>query len=190
MMNYSRCTSGFTLVEVMVSTAIIAILATAGFAAFSEMRAKARDTRRIEDLQSIAKVFALHMVETGQVFDCERGVVIEPGMRELHGTGNCADIAEIEALLVQYLGEVPTDPLGAGHERYFYYYDRHACGGGESGKFILYAAMENETNSNREAVCPAREVTAGNPKGTNNDGFYNYNTVLGVENFPYVVQIN
>lgn len=181
--------AGFTLVEVLVVTTIIAILATASFMAFDQARAEARDARRIEDLQSLAKVFALHMVETEQVFDCERGVVLEPSMRELHGTGNCVDIAEIEALLLQYLGEVPTDPFGAGHERYFYYYDYHACDG-MSAKYILFAAMENETNSNREVVCPAREVTAANLGGTNNQGWYNYNPSLGVENFPRVVQIN
>jgi type IV pilus assembly protein PilA len=40
--------SGFTLIELMVVMAIIAILATAGLTAYSNYRKKARDTARLQ----------------------------------------------------------------------------------------------------------------------------------------------
>lgn len=45
--------SGFTLIELMVVMAIIAILATAGLSAYTGYIKKARDTTRIADLSAI-----------------------------------------------------------------------------------------------------------------------------------------
>jgi len=45
--------SGFTLIELMVVMAIIAILATAGLSAYTGYIKKARDTTRIADLDAI-----------------------------------------------------------------------------------------------------------------------------------------
>lgn len=45
--------SGFTLVELMVVMAIIAILATAGISQYSKFIGKARDTARIADIRAI-----------------------------------------------------------------------------------------------------------------------------------------
>jgi prepilin-type N-terminal cleavage/methylation domain-containing protein len=45
--------SGFTLIELMVVMAIIAILATAGLSAYTGYIKKARDTTRIADLAAI-----------------------------------------------------------------------------------------------------------------------------------------
>jgi prepilin-type N-terminal cleavage/methylation domain-containing protein len=45
--------SGFTLIELMVVMAIIAILATAGLSAYTGYIKKSRDTVRIADLNAI-----------------------------------------------------------------------------------------------------------------------------------------
>jgi len=44
---------GFTLIELMVVMAIIAILATAGLSAYTGYIKKSRDTKRIEDVRAI-----------------------------------------------------------------------------------------------------------------------------------------
>ena len=51
-----RKQSGFTLIELMVVMAIIAILATAGLSAYGGYLKKARDSNRIEDLRAIEAV--------------------------------------------------------------------------------------------------------------------------------------
>jgi type IV pilus assembly protein PilA len=48
--------SAFTLVELMVVMAIIAILATAGLSAYTGYLKKARDTTRIADLRAINSI--------------------------------------------------------------------------------------------------------------------------------------
>jgi type IV pilus assembly protein PilA len=45
--------SGFTLIELMVVMAIIAILATAGLSAYTGYIKKARDATRIADIQAL-----------------------------------------------------------------------------------------------------------------------------------------
>ena len=51
-----RKTSGFTLIELMVVMAIIAILATAGLSAYTGYIKKARDTKRLEDIRALETV--------------------------------------------------------------------------------------------------------------------------------------
>lgn len=47
---------GFTLIELMVAIAIVAVLATIGFAIFQGAQAQARDARRKGDIDAIATV--------------------------------------------------------------------------------------------------------------------------------------
>jgi len=56
--------SGFTLVELMVAMAILAILATAGLSAYTGYLKKARDTTRIADLRAINSI-VLASLSTG-----------------------------------------------------------------------------------------------------------------------------
>jgi len=57
--------SGFTLIELMVVMAIIAILATAGLAAYTGYIKKARDTTRIADLRALNTVVLTDMAADG-----------------------------------------------------------------------------------------------------------------------------
>ena len=64
-----RKTSGFTLIELMVVMAIIAILATAGLSAYTGYIKKARDATRIEDLRAINSIVMGSMTSTGMAPD-------------------------------------------------------------------------------------------------------------------------
>jgi prepilin-type N-terminal cleavage/methylation domain-containing protein len=57
--------SGFTLVELMVVMAIIAILATAGITQYSGFIKTARDSTRIQDLKAIETYIVAEMASTG-----------------------------------------------------------------------------------------------------------------------------
>ena len=56
--------SGFTLIELMVVMAIIAILATAGLSAYTGYLKKARDATRISDLAALNTIVLAEMSST------------------------------------------------------------------------------------------------------------------------------
>ncbi len=58
--------SGFTLIELMVVMAIIAILATAGLSAYTGYIKKARDTTRIADIAAINTIALAQLSTTGE----------------------------------------------------------------------------------------------------------------------------
>lgn len=53
--DYAQGKQGFTLIELMVVVAVIAILATIGLVIFSGVQQRARDAKRQEDVQAIVK---------------------------------------------------------------------------------------------------------------------------------------
>lgn len=64
-----RKQSGFTLIELMVVMAIIAILATAGLSAYTGYLKKARDATRIEDLRAIETIIQASLTVSGNAPD-------------------------------------------------------------------------------------------------------------------------
>ena len=58
-------TSGFTLIELMVTVSIIAILAVIGFTVLSNASKGARDARRKGDIDAIARALEVNYDETG-----------------------------------------------------------------------------------------------------------------------------
>lgn len=55
--------SGFTLIELLVVIAIIGILSTLSVLLFQNIRSKARDAKRLYDLQQLAKAVELYYLE-------------------------------------------------------------------------------------------------------------------------------
>ena len=58
--------SGFTLIELMIVMAIIAILAVTGLATYTGYIKKARDTVRLSDITTINKALLAAITQTGQ----------------------------------------------------------------------------------------------------------------------------
>lgn len=80
---------GFTLIELMVAIAIVAVLATIGFSLFQNAQGAARDARRRGDIDAISKA-----LETN--FDAVAGTYVAPATTMFTG------------------GVVPADPLNTG----------------------------------------------------------------------------
>ena len=56
--------SGFTLLEIIIAMAVIAIISGALWGNFFSSLSKGRDSRRIQDLQSVAKALELYYADT------------------------------------------------------------------------------------------------------------------------------
>lgn len=56
---------GFTLIELLITTAIIGVLATAGTTAYSTVRTKARDAKRVADARTLRNAIELYFEQHG-----------------------------------------------------------------------------------------------------------------------------
>jgi prepilin-type N-terminal cleavage/methylation domain-containing protein len=114
---------GFTLVELLVVVSIIGLLTSIATVSYSSTRMKARDVRRLADLDALRTALEMYSINRGG-FPEDRvagpnGIVLGlPGAIELTDAGWVdADAASAEET---YLQRVPANPPGGGVD-YFYY---------------------------------------------------------------------
>jgi prepilin-type N-terminal cleavage/methylation domain-containing protein len=150
---------GFTLIELMVAISIIAVLAAVGFTSYSQSQKLARDSKRKQDIQSIANALELFYGDnrryptTSKVTDHGSGWAFSKADgsnwiidRGITGAETTTSIAPL------YIPKVPSDPISNGNayslaaSGYFYYSDRAdplnvVCKPGQY--YILIAKLEN-----------------------------------------------
>lgn len=99
---------GFTLIELMIAIAIVAILATVGLTIFTGSQKSARDTKRRADIEAIANAFESHYLPVPGV--CDGGTVdnTQPTYCPLQLSWFAAN-------------NIPIDPRGTGYAVYCIY---------------------------------------------------------------------
>ena len=105
----------FTLVELLVVIAIIGILSTLSVVAFNNVRAKARDSRRLSDVRQIGMGLEMYYDDKG----------VYPAPPTPTGTpitGLCLSNLGISSTCgaIVYLQKIPSDPLSNIHYTYSY----------------------------------------------------------------------
>ena len=135
---------GFTLVEVLTVVVIIVLLSTIGFVLYRGFAAKARDNRRIADLNRIAQALEVYKKEKGYYptdldsYDTSVGNFTQmqrDGSNFLVGTSwALGGIFVLEQ--EKYIDKLPVDPIN--NNEFFYYYEPHCKILGLSNRHVAY----------------------------------------------------
>lgn len=123
----------FTLVELMVVVAVIAILASALLVGLGGARARARDSRRMSDIRQVQNLLELYYAKVGNYPIITSG---DPASRW--------SALETELKNKGITNQLPKDPIDKGN----YVYSYGSCGGTDNGQnYTLGAKLENEDHT-------------------------------------------
>lgn len=145
--------AGFTLLEILITIAIISILFTILLPLFFNYRARARDAQRLFTLKQVASALQLYRLKNGS-FPSSAPCALGGNKKNFcSGCGNQNGFpAALNDLVVQgYLALIPVDPLGTGSCYTYEYYSQpgtvngaFSCGNSDVGKFGYVIRFETE----------------------------------------------
>lgn len=102
---------GFTLVEVLVTVSIIAILTSVGLATYTGAQKRSRDARRMADLEAVRSALELYRADNPTV-----GYPTTAGLNDYERYDNLASVASFNT----YISTLPNDPTDSGAYQYQY----------------------------------------------------------------------
>jgi prepilin-type N-terminal cleavage/methylation domain-containing protein len=138
MQNTLKKSKGFTLVELLVAIAIMAILTAIVTANFSLAKARSRDAKRISDIAQLQLALELF-------FDkCDR--YPNPDGGQMPSTSDQCSYSGSNVKLTDFIQQLPTDPLSS--FQYYYYINTNNV----ATDYILKAVLETDNQALNDAL--------------------------------------
>ncbi|EKD91143.1 MAG: hypothetical protein ACD_30C00041G0003 [uncultured bacterium] len=155
---------GFTLIELIIAITIVGIIAAIGFLSYSQSQIVARDSKRKQDLQEIAKALQLYYGDFRQ-FPCtnswQHSSSTAGTVWITNDTAVCNNTAP--SLSSSYISNLPNDPTSnttgnpTSENVMGYHYWSSACGGIPAGQYyVLATQLENRSDPDRNELKPNR----------------------------------
>lgn len=135
----NKTKKGFTLFELLVSISIIGILTALGVVSFSAAQKKARDSRRIQDMDAVQKAAEQYYSQSNYVYP--------PAPTTPSGLTEWGKVMQM----------FPIDPKNSGVYKYTTYY---VLGAG-STTYCACAVLENPTGNSSTTDCAGFVSTGG-----------------------------
>ena len=135
---YLKYNKGFTLIELLVVIAIIGLLSSIVLVSLQEVRAKAKDARRLSDIKQISLALQLYY-DTHERYPSISADTCCDGWDQ----GPCGTNPFIGALINEDLIQTPTDPSGGsgtgcyGYNYYRYNAGSYGCDSNRGAYFVL-----------------------------------------------------
>jgi prepilin-type N-terminal cleavage/methylation domain-containing protein len=101
---FNRTHKGFTLIELLVVVSIISLLSSIVMASLNTARAKARDTKRLADLQQMNTAIQLY------INDNNAAPLLGSGEPASYRSSDLSQWNQLEAALTSYIPSLPQDP--------------------------------------------------------------------------------
>lgn len=178
MMGIYKKQTGFTIVELLIVIVIIGILASITIVAYNGIQGRARDTQRVQDMQSIVKALELYKTTNG-AYPAAVGTANASGWEVSHDGTTATNF--LSALSTsKTISAVPVDPKNFGVvtstsslapswtvTNNLYFYHRYAAGNGgcdvARGNFYVLGVTRFDTVASGQSAsnspgfsCPGR----------------------------------
>lgn len=129
---------GFTLIELMVAIAIIAILAAVGLVVYSTAQKTARVSKRVQDLDAIKTALELFKSTTG----------FYPNVTTAASFVCLDSLTGVNSLVPSYMPQIPRDPLqSAAGDANCYHYTSDVGGAGPTATIYKVKTRTTEMSS-------------------------------------------
>jgi len=138
---------GFTIVELLIVIVVVAILATIAIVAYNGIQARARDSERQTEMQTIEKALSLYFIDNGSYPTCSNTTYVPTS-----APGGCNFTVIAPSLVPKYLNIMPIDPSNSGNDKYMYAYGFKKTGatgytGDASNNYISGMHLETMTGN-------------------------------------------
>lgn len=129
--------SGFTLIEILVTVTIIAVLLSIAAVSYRSINQRSRDARRKSDVEQLRSSLEMYRTDNGS-YPTDVG-----WDSSWIGTDN----STFATLLASYLSPLPTDPTGG--VTGYYYYNPRSCSGSPTKcyGYCILSYMEQDTSA-------------------------------------------